>query len=62
MKFSGWTILSLALLVLGIAFWAYMGVTFGNWSDVGVYSLGITLIGFGLVGTFVSMMEPQRAA
>lgn len=62
MKFTGWTILSLALLVLGIAFWAYMGVTFDNWSDVGVYSVGVTLIGFGLVGTFVSMMEPRRAA
>ena len=62
MKFTGWTLLSLALLVLGVAFWAWMGTTYGNWTDVGVYSIGVTLVGFGLVGTLVSLTSSSRAA
>lgn len=58
MKLNGWTILSLVLLLLGVAFWVYMGTTYDNWTDVGVYAVGITLIGFGIVGTFVSLMRP----
>lgn len=61
MKFTAWTALSLALLVLGVGFWVYMGSAYDNWSDVGVYSVGITLISFGLVGMLVSMMQPRRA-
>lgn len=59
MRFNGWTLLSLALLVLGVAFWLYMSVTFGNATDVGVYAVGITLIAFGLVGAGVSLMAPR---
>lgn len=55
MAFNGWSVLSLAILLLGVAFWLYMGLTFGNWTDVGVYSVGVTLIGFGAVGTLASM-------
>lgn len=62
MKFTGWTLLSLAILVLGVAFWAYQGTTNNNWSDVGVYSVGITLIGFGAVGALVSMMQDRATA
>ena len=61
MKFTAWTALSLVLLLLGVGFWVYMGSTYDNWSDVGVYSVGITLIGFGLVGALVSMLQPRRA-
>lgn len=62
MRFTVWTALSLVLLVLGVAFWAWMGTTYDNWSDVGVYSIGVTLVGFGLVGTFVSLMAPARGS
>ena len=62
MKFNGWTLLSLALLVLGVAFWVWMGTTYNNWTDVGVYSVGVTLIGFGLVGALVSMSDRQPSA
>lgn len=62
MKFTGWTLLSLALLLLGVGFWVYMGTTYDNWGDVGVYSVGVTLIGFGLVGTLLSLWAPARAA
>lgn len=62
MAFNRWTILSLAVLLLGVGFWLYMGATYDNWADVGVYAVGITLVGFGLVGTLVSLSDRQAAA
>lgn len=62
MAFNRWTILSLAVLLLGVAFWLYMGLNYDNWTDVGVYALGITLVGFGVAGALVSMAEPRRLA
>lgn len=55
MAFNGWTALSLLVLLLGVAFWLYMGLTYGNWTDVGVYALGVTLVGFGVAGTLASL-------
>ena len=60
MRFTLWTVLSLVLVVIGVAFWVWMGTTYDNWTDVGVYSIGVTLVGFGLVGTFVSLLAPAR--
>ena len=60
MRFTLWTVLSLLLIVVGVAFWVWMGSTYDNWSDIGVYSIGVTFIGFGLVGTFVSLLAPAR--
>lgn len=61
MRFNGWTILSLVVLLLGVAFWLYMGLTYGNWSDMGVYSVGIVLIAFGVAGALASMGRPAPA-
>ena len=61
MKPNGWTLFSVLLLVLGVAFWAWMGTTYGNWADVGVYSVGVTLVGFGLLGTLVSLKTARTA-
>lgn len=55
MRFTGWTALSLLVLLLGIGFWLYMGMNYGNWTDVGVYSVGIVLVGFGVAGALASM-------
>jgi multidrug resistance efflux pump len=62
MRFNGWTALSLILLLAGLAFWAYMGSTYHNWTDVGVYSVGVTLVGFGVIGAIVSLLRTQPAA
>lgn len=61
MRLNGWSILSLVLLVAGVAFWLFMGTTYGNWTDVGVYAVGMTLIGFGLAGFLASTAAPARA-
>lgn len=55
MRFNAWTALSLLVLLLGVGFWLYMGTTYNNWSDVGVYSVGIVLIGLGVAGTLASL-------
>lgn len=61
MAFNRWTVLSLILLALGVIFWVWQGTTNGNWTDVGVYAVGVTLIGFGLVGALVSLSKPKTA-
>lgn len=61
MALNRWTILSLVVLLLGVAYWLYMGVTYANWTDVGVYAIGITLIGFGAFGIFTSLADPKAA-
>jgi hypothetical protein len=61
MAFNRWTVLSLILLALGVVFWVWQGVTNSNWTDVGVYAIGVTLIGFGLVGALVSLSAPRAA-
>lgn len=61
MRFNGWTALSLLVLLVGVAFWLYMGTTYGNWTDVGVYAVGVTLIGFGVAGTLASLATPRPA-
>ena len=55
MKFTGWTALSLLVLLLGLGFWLYMGTQYDNWTDPGVYSVGIVLVGFGVFGLLASM-------
>ncbi|HUR68749.1 MAG TPA: hypothetical protein VM370_05835 [Candidatus Thermoplasmatota archaeon] len=60
MRFNAWTALSLLVLLLGIGFWLYMGTTYDNWGDVGVYSVGIVLVGLGVTGTLASL--GRRAA
>lgn len=58
MRYNGWTLFSLALVLLGVVFWAYMA-TLGSATDVGVYAVGITLIAFGAIGAGVSLMSPR---
>ena len=61
MRFNGWTALSLVLLVAGVGFWLFMGTTYNNWTDVGVYTVGIVLIGFGAAGMMASLAKPREA-
>lgn len=62
MRFNVWTVASLVSLVLGVAFYLTMGLGHGSWTDVGVYSVTVVLVGLGLVGTWVSLADAPRAA
>ncbi|MDG1545153.1 MAG: hypothetical protein P8R32_02760 [Candidatus Poseidoniia archaeon] len=41
------------LLPLALLFWIGWGLKFGVWWDIGIYSVLVVLLGFGLIGGFV---------
>lgn len=54
MRGGPWFLLGLVLALLGVAFYLVMGLQHGSWTDVGVYSVTIVLLGFGIVGALVA--------
>ena len=49
------------LILLGILFYFSWGFAYGGWFDIGVYSITVLLIGFGLVGIFLySVMDEEE--
>lgn len=55
-----WGPVSIVLLVLGLLFWLVVGLLRGHAADVGVYSVSIMLLGFGLGGLWASMHMGER--
>ena len=51
------TIISLLLLISGVSFYLYWGATYGVWADIGVYSLTIVLVLFGVFGLLLSLLK-----
>jgi hypothetical protein len=41
------------LIPLALLFWIGWGLKFGVWWDIGIYSVLVVLLGFGLIGGFV---------
>ena len=41
------------LLPLALLFWIGWGLKFGVWWDIGIYSVMVVLLGFGVIGGFV---------
>tara|TARA_B100000945_G_scaffold27914_1_gene19446 strand:+ start:1435 stop:1632 length:198 start_codon:yes stop_codon:yes gene_type:complete len=41
------------LIPLAILFWVGWGLKFGVWWDIGIYSVLVVLLGFGLIGGFI---------
>ena len=56
-NFNFKTILSLLLLIAGILFYIYWGVTYGVWADVGIYSITIVFVLAGIFGMLLSLLE-----
>ena len=49
------------LTFLGILFYVLWGVAYGGWFDIGVYSITVVLLGFGLVGIYLySILEIEE--
>ena len=59
-KFNFKTILSLLLLIAGILFYIYWGVTYGVWADIGIYSITIVFVLAGIFGTLLSLLEEEE--
>tara|TARA_B100000953_G_C17967658_1_gene405111 strand:- start:452 stop:655 length:204 start_codon:yes stop_codon:yes gene_type:complete len=41
------------LIPIAFLFWIGWGLKFGVWWDIGIYSVLVVLLGFGLIGSFV---------
>jgi len=54
------TILSLIVLLAGVLFYIYWGITYGNWTDIGIYSITIFLVLLGLFGMMLSLLEEKE--
>jgi hypothetical protein len=50
-----------ALLILGVMFYLWWGLSFGVWVDNGVYAVVIVLVLFGLSGMWLTMPNPPVA-
>lgn len=60
MRVTVWAVLSLVLAAGGVLLWLGMGLALGRWTDIGVYTVSIVLLGFGLFGLLASQSpEPQ---
>ena len=50
------------LLVVGVAFYLIWSSLFDAWTDIAVYTVSVTLIGFGVVGTILYTILSQEQA
>lgn len=50
------------LVVVGVAFYVWWGLSFGVWLDNGVYAVTITLLLFGLAGMWLMLPNPPVTA
>jgi hypothetical protein len=54
------TILSLVILLAGLLFYIYWGITYGIWFDIGIYSITIFLVLLGIFGMMLSLLEDKE--
>jgi hypothetical protein len=57
MKFTGNYViqyLSFALLLGSVAFYVGWSIAYGDWNDIGLYSVSVILILFGILGIVLS--------
>ena len=59
-KINGYTILSLLALIAGISFYFWWAVTYNIWIDIGVYSVTVVLVSFGILGILLSLIEEKQ--
>lgn len=53
-------IVSAIALITGILFYIIWGITYNVWADVGIYSVSIVLIGFGVLGLLFCKIEEKK--
>ena len=59
-NFNVYTILSILCLLGGLIHWIYWGTRYGEWTDVGIYSITIVLVLAGIVGLLVTLIETEE--
>ena len=59
-KINAKTWFSLFVLVVGIIFYVAWSATFNAWTDIGVYAVSIILVGFGALGSILSLLPSEE--
>ena len=59
-NFNVFTILSILVLLAGILHYLYWGIRYGEWADIGIYSLTIVLVIPGIIGILLSLMDKEE--
>ena len=59
-KFSVFTLLSLLLLIAGIAIYLDWVIRYNVWYDIGIYSVTIVLVLAGIIGIFLTLIETTK--
>jgi len=59
-NFNFYTIVSILALIAGILFYIYWGTRYGVWYDIGIYSVVIVLVMFGIIGILLTLMEKKE--
>ena len=59
-NFNFYTIASILSLLAGILFYIYWGTRYGVWYDIGIYSIVIVLVMFGIIGILLTLMEKEE--
>ena len=59
-NFNLFTIFSILVLLAGIFHYIYWGIRYGEWADIGIYSLTIVLVIPGIIGIILSLMEKNE--
>ncbi len=47
------------LAALGVAFYISWSYLYGTWTDIGVYSVSVVMIGFGVIGYLLYSIEEE---
>ena len=59
-NFNIFTILSILLIIAGIAYYIYWGLRYNVWWDIGIYTITIMLVLPGIIGFFLTLMEKEE--
>jgi hypothetical protein len=54
-NFNMYSIISLIVLIAGIALYVTWGLTYNVWADIGIYSITIVLVLSGILGLIISL-------
>jgi hypothetical protein len=63
MKLSGNTVieyLSFIMLLGAIIFYVSWSIAYGDWNDIGLYSISVVLILFGILGVVLSRLKMKE--
>jgi len=59
-NFNFFTLLSILLIIAGLALYIYWGTRYGVWYDIGIYSITAVLIIPGILGIILTLMDKNE--